>query len=105
VFKKLDDSGKGNGDLHSTEFPFIATCLAIGASYHEKHHYSHAVGALKRNDDLSSVDNNDSICHFDVTNPCNVRYAMMMGHEQADEAYEFLPLETLMDARTYTSTY
>jgi len=46
LFKELGDAGKGSEELRETGFPFIATCLALGISYHQEECYSARVGLM-----------------------------------------------------------
>jgi hypothetical protein len=71
-------------------FPFITTCLFLGASFDVKAVYSHGVILEPFDMAFNEGDNNDGITVIDITNLTHVRYCfvfwrMMMGEEEEEE--------------------
>ncbi len=60
-----------------TVFPFISTCLAIGASFDETDGDAHAVIVLDHDMAYNQGDNNDGITVLDITNLDHVRYCFV----------------------------
>jgi len=89
-------------------FPFIHTCLTIGASFNPAEEYYHMVHPLPFNLDFDGGDNNDGITIIDITDPDHVRYCFVnfkpseSDYESDDDAY---PLMTPLSASQYLRSY
>ncbi|KAK4549827.1 hypothetical protein LTR36_005128 [Oleoguttula mirabilis] len=100
-------------------FPFLATCLAVGAGLHDEYQYSHGVSHLPLDIGYADSDNNDGISFYDVTDPANPRYGFVffrdtygagtydsdgehIGDEMDDAAVVAM---SVVDGRSYLNTY
>jgi hypothetical protein len=73
-------------------FPFITTCLVLGASFDLKQHYSAVVTPLPFNMSFNGGDNNDGITVIDVTDLDHVRYCFVLWRYKSANVPEMMPL-------------
>ncbi|KAL2679246.1 hypothetical protein Neosp_010013 [[Neocosmospora] mangrovei] len=107
-------------DAESTTcpFPFITTCLAIGASYDSKTGQVQAIHELRYDMGYDQGDNNDGITVIDVTDLDHVRYCFVnfgsgdiyAGDEDDEDPQNALPsdnpaTETPLPGREYLRGY
>ncbi|KAL2041824.1 hypothetical protein N7G274_005608 [Stereocaulon virgatum] len=87
---------------YDVPFPFIATCLVLGASY-SPDGYHHQVSLESFCMAYNDGDNNNGITIFDITNLSHVQYCFVdfNGMESDRE----VPLMTPLSARTYLEAY
>ena len=110
-----NDSEETLGEEAAIEFPFITTCLAIGASVHEENDYSHCMEVAPLGASYNVFENDDGISIYDISDPSNSRYAFMFlfddyerneGDESdEDDEREYYVANTVLDARAYLNTY
>jgi hypothetical protein len=76
-------------------FPFILTCLVLGASFNEKEGYYYKVQRLPFNLPFDEGDNNDGITVLDISDLGNVKYCFVdyQGMESAREVEMMTPVE------------
>jgi hypothetical protein len=84
-------------------FPFITTCLDLGASFDLECRYASTTHLLPFNEDLDNLGNNDGITILDITNPSSVKYCFAFVETMfgSCDVEIFSPL----DAREYFATY
>ncbi|KAL8691725.1 MAG: hypothetical protein Q9218_003118 [Villophora microphyllina] len=83
-------------------FPFIATCLIMGASFNVKGYYHH-VQMEPFFMAYNEGDNNNGITVFDITDLDNVRYCFVDFYGMESE--RAVALMTPLSARTYLEAY
>ncbi|KAK7425042.1 hypothetical protein QQZ08_008318 [Neonectria magnoliae] len=66
-------------------FPFITTCLAIGAAYDSELGRVQTIHELAFNTGFDRGDNNDGITVLDITDPADVRYCFVNLFENDDD--------------------
>lgn len=71
-------------------FPFITTCLAIGAGYDFGRHTAQTVHELAYNTGYDQEDNNDGITVLDITDLSNVRYCFVKLWSRLQPSVSFL---------------
>ncbi|KAL8667145.1 MAG: hypothetical protein Q9168_007331 [Polycauliona sp. 1 TL-2023] len=106
--KKDDDFWILHGDVWGTSknshvpFPFIMTCLIIGASFNLDGYY-HDVLIEPFFMAFDGGDNNNGVTIFDISEPDNTRYCFVdyLGMESEFEVELYTPLS----ARTYLEAY
>ena len=85
------------------KFPFIMTCLILGASFGAEEGYHRAVHAEPFHMAYDEGDNNNGITIFDISEPSSVRYCFVdfLGMESPREVQLMAPLT----ARIYLEAY
>lgn len=58
-------------------FPFILTCLTVGASFRSEEGYFHAAQAAEFDMDFDEGDNNNGITVLDITDLDHVKYCFV----------------------------
>lgn len=68
-----------NGDDDPVQFPFITTCLVVGAGLDPRPEFSyhHGVEILSITTDFQKVDNNDGLTMIDISNVDSIRYCFL----------------------------
>ena len=92
------DNPKENPNI---QFPFIATCLVLGASYDPTTGEASKVHALDFNTAVGVMDNNDGVTVVDITEPSKPRYCFLALHGGETQAKRMVPLR----AMEYLSAY
>ena len=96
-------------------FPFITTCLLLGASFDVKTVYNHRVTLEPFNMAFNGGDNNDGITVIDITDLTHVRYCFVSwknwrtgkeeGEEEEDDTWEGCPQMIPLSGPMYLSAY
>lgn len=87
-------------------FPFITTCLVLGASYNATEGYQCRVHSLPFNMQFDRGDNNDGITIIDVTEAQKARYCFVNLEDRPDRGAEDRDEDwSADDARTVKGTY
>jgi hypothetical protein len=94
-------------------FPFITTCLFLGASFDVKAVYNHDVMLEPFDMAFDDGENNDGITVIDITNLSHVRYCFVFWddlwieeeEEERDTAWGCSPLMTQFTGPMYLSHY
>ncbi len=84
-------------------FPFITTCLVLGASFNPDAGYEHSVSILPFNMQYDDGDNNDGITVIDISQLGHTRYCFVDFH--GIESEKEVCLNTALSARTYLEAY
>ena len=84
-------------------FPFITTCLMLGASFSPEDSYFHQVSPEPFNLDFDAGDNNNGITIIDISDPNDIRYCFVdfFGMESNTEVQLMTPLT----GRIYLEAY
>ncbi|KAI9766204.1 MAG: hypothetical protein M1835_007231, partial [Candelina submexicana] len=93
----------GTGQHMDVHFPFVLTCLILGASFDPDQGYEHGVSIEPFNMSYDAGDNNNGITIVDITQLDNVRYCFVDFYGMESERE--VPLNTPLSARTYLEAY
>ena len=86
------------------EFPFITTCLLLGASFDPELRYSHVGIPEPWNMPFNGNNNNDGITVINISDPANVEYAFIFFHAGDPDVPEHMQLVPLTAAE-YMALY
>ncbi|KAK5127658.1 hypothetical protein LTR85_006999 [Meristemomyces frigidus] len=129
--RRRDSTSDGEEQHHTaTTFPFIATCLTVGASLHKEHNHSAKIHPLPLETSYDGCANDDGISVYDITDPAKPRYGFVFleDRQEADARTEdngaasddegatsegesamsedaFAAAKSVIDGRTYLDIY
>ncbi|KAL9103723.1 MAG: hypothetical protein Q9163_001273 [Psora crenata] len=100
----LQDHGRWSNttDVH---FPFIMTCLILGASFGVHDGYFHDIIIEPFQMAYDEGDNNNGITIFDISEPSDVRYCFVDFHGMESDRSQPVQLMTPLSAQTYLAAY